>query len=670
MLFYKLNATLAQDEILPQQQDQNACEALINELDQKSKAYFHESCGEVYLFGVCRRPRGFVFGMLAKDAIDVEYHFSQYTKTISPAFIHMTYEEVTYKHMSRLMRTASRKGTIDDSEEIFALFDLIESDFRYHSFDYGENLITGNTDKNALIRRANDLLLGTTLVPEIKRIYRVPLKKQAKGHPVHYIIRCDNKVVRREIWSILMEALYANHRIQSRRYFFVNFDRDSTVLESVYDMLYRLCENSVMIVHCNDSNDQYSIYAHWDEDAISTICEMAYKYKNKVLTIFCFPLENHLVKDYFLSHLDSMSFIELYEDVAFDKQVRTYLATKAKEVAIHPDKSLFSSVEPHTGYTPAQLNHIFNLWYDLKLKNTVYPQYKMAETAKAAIQKADVKGTSYEKLQQMIGLDEVKRVMDQILNYAKMQKIFTERFQKTSYPAMHMVFTGNPGTAKTTVARLLAGVLKENGILQKGDLYEVGRADLVGKYVGSTAPLVKAMFRKARGGVLFIDEAYSLVDDHDGMYGDEAINTIVQEMENNRDNMIVIFAGYPDKMKTFLNKNPGLRSRIAFHVSFRDYDTDQLCRIADLIAVQEGLQLSDDARTNIRTACAIAKTQEHFGNGRYVRTLIEKAKMHQACRLMQINYASICDEDIVTLQGEDIEIPPQKQSKQRRIGFY
>ena len=148
----------------------------------------------------------------------------------------------------------------------------------------------------------------------------------------------------------------------------------------------------------------------------------------------------------------------------------------------------------------------------------------------------------------------------------------------------HMVFTGNPGTAKTTVARLFARIMKENNLLETGEFIEVGRADLVGKFVGWTASLIKKRFSEAKGGVLFIDEAYSLVDDRSGSFGDEAINTIVQEMENNRENVIVIFAGYPDRMKEFIDRNPGLSSRIAFHVSFPDYSTPELCDIANLAA--------------------------------------------------------------------------------------
>lgn len=144
---------------------------------------------------------------------------------------------------------------------------------------------------------------------------------------------------------------------------------------------------------------------------------------------------------------------------------------------------------------------------------------------------------------------------------------------------MHMVFIGNSGTAKTTAARLFARIMKDNGLLSKGQLIEVGRGDLVGKCVGWTAQTVQAKFKVAIGGVLFIDEAYSLVDKHSGSFGDEAINTIVQEMENHREDVVAIFAGYPNKMEGFLQKNPGLRSRIAFHVPFADYTSDEISTI-------------------------------------------------------------------------------------------
>jgi SpoVK/Ycf46/Vps4 family AAA+-type ATPase len=232
-----------------------------------------------------------------------------------------------------------------------------------------------------------------------------------------------------------------------------------------------------------------------------------------------------------------------------------------------------------------------------------------------------------------------------------------------------MIFTGNPGTAKTTVARLFAQIMKENGLLSKGDIHEVGRADLVGQYVGWTAQCVKDAFKKAKGGVLFIDEAYSLVDGHSGSFGDEAINTIVQEMENHRADVVVIFAGYPDKMEQFLAKNPGLRSRVAFHVPFEDYNSEELCQIADMISKKNGMNIEKDALDKLSKAFDVAKTKSDFGNGRYVRNVFEQAKMNQASRLLQKDFESITADEITTITADDIVIPESKKVEKIRIGF-
>jgi AAA+ superfamily predicted ATPase len=232
-----------------------------------------------------------------------------------------------------------------------------------------------------------------------------------------------------------------------------------------------------------------------------------------------------------------------------------------------------------------------------------------------------------------------------------------------------MVFAGNPGTAKTTTARLFAAIMREEGILSSGHLLEVGRSDLVGRYVGWTAKIVKAKFRQAEGGVLFIDEAYSLVDDRSGSYGDEAINTIVQEMENHRENVVVIFAGYPDKMKEFLDKNPGLRSRIAFHVAFADYNDDELCEIATYQADKKGLKLSEDAYEKLRQVFARERQTADFGNGRVVRNILEKARMAQAVRLLEMDYDSVQPEDITTIRGEDILLPEEPKAQKKALGF-
>jgi len=213
--------------------------------------------------------------------------------------------------------------------------------------------------------------------------------------------------------------------------------------------------------------------------------------------------------------------------------------------------------------------------------------------------------------------------------------------------------------------------MKDNGLLTKGDLYEVGRADIVGQYVGSTAPLVKKHFKRAKGSVLFIDEAYSLVDDRDGLFGDEAINTIVQEMENNRDDLVVIFAGYPDKMEGFLNKNPGLRSRIAFHVNFDDYNTEELLDIADLMIQKTGFEFDDEAHEEMNRVFNEARQKSDFGNGRYVRNLIELSALKQASRLAKADLQSLTDADMKRITKADIAAPliSRDDGRQSRIGF-
>ena len=212
--------------------------------------------------------------------------------------------------------------------------------------------------------------------------------------------------------------------------------------------------------------------------------------------------------------------------------------------------------------------------------------------------------------------------------------------------------------------------MKENNLLSKGNLIEVGRGDLVGKYVGWTAPTIQKKFKEAQGSVLFIDEAYSLVDDRDGSFGDEAINTIVQEMENHRNDVVVIFAGYPDKMESFLQKNPGLRSRIAYHVPFSDYDTESLCEIAKLIAKQKGLKFTKEAFEKLYGLFDAARTGSDFGNGRFVRNVIEKAKMAQATRLLTMDFDSVGSKDITTITSEDIELPKAStKPKTKQIGF-
>lgn len=279
-------------------------------------------------------------------------------------------------------------------------------------------------------------------------------------------------------------------------------------------------------------------------------------------------------------------------------------------------------------------------------------------------------GSAQKELDEMIGLTSVKEVINKAKANFKLKKLCMERGLPKGNASLHMVFTGNPGTAKTTVARLFAEILKDEKVLSTGNFVEVGRADLIGEYVGHTAPLVRKKFKEAMGGILFIDEAYSLCDGYENGYGDEAITTIVQEMENHRDNVIVVFAGYPAQMKQFLNRNPGLSSRVAFHINFEDYTIDELCEITKLMVARKQMSITDTAMKILQKHYENAKGSEDFGNGRFARKLLEEAEMNLAERLLQFDESEITEELLTTIEECDIpKMQEKKIEKRNPIGF-
>jgi ATP-dependent 26S proteasome regulatory subunit len=276
-------------------------------------------------------------------------------------------------------------------------------------------------------------------------------------------------------------------------------------------------------------------------------------------------------------------------------------------------------------------------------------------------------GQAGKELEEMIGLSSVKEVIHKAIANFKFKKVCADKGIRKEQPSLHMVFTGNPGTAKTTVARLLAEIMRDEKLLPSGNFVEVGRADIVDPVVGATARLVRKKFKEAQGGILFIDEAYALCDACS--ISDEAINTLVQEMENHREDVIVIFAGYPEPMKQFLEKNLGMSSRIAFHVNFEDYSVIELSNITRLMLSKRQMTITDDAMDKLNHIYENVVGTEDFGNGRFVRKMIEEAEMNLAQRIEKYDVEEITTEMITVLEACDIPELDARATKQNHIGF-
>lgn len=258
------------------------------------------------------------------------------------------------------------------------------------------------------------------------------------------------------------------------------------------------------------------------------------------------------------------------------------------------------------------------------------------------------------QLEQLIGLDSVKKDVKTLANFVKIQKQREEKGLKASSASYHCVFTGNPGTGKTTVARIVASIYKELGVLKEGHLVETDRSGLVAEYVGQTAVKTNKIIDSALDGVLFIDEAYTLAEGGSSDYGSEAIATLLKRMEDDRDRLVVIIAGYTKNMQNFINSNPGLQSRFTRYIKFPDYSADELMQIFEMHMRKYDYHFGEGAKEQLQNILdtAIIHKDENFGNGRFVRNVFEKILQHQADRLASMG--ELTSEQLSRIEKEDL----------------
>ena len=256
---------------------------------------------------------------------------------------------------------------------------------------------------------------------------------------------------------------------------------------------------------------------------------------------------------------------------------------------------------------------------------------------------------------ELVGLAPVKSRIREIAALLLIDKLRRNLGISSANPGLHMSFTGSPGTGKTTVGLKMADILYQLGYIKKGHLLTVTRDDLVGQYIGHTAPKTKEVLKKAMGGVLFIDEAYYLYKpDNERDYGSEAIEILLQVMENQRDELVVILAGYKQPMDKFYESNPGLSSRIANHIDFPDYSVEELLKIAKMMLDEQQYQLTPDAEIALREYITKRKEKPLFANARSVKNALDRARMRQANRIFESRGQILTKKELVNIEAEDI----------------
>lgn len=591
---------------------------------------------------------------------DAKTEFKNYLKKRKINGRELSRKEITAKDLKEILLEGSKSGLCPEYPSVvhragfWAFYDSPLAE------ELDETLLDESWSPKQAQKRGK-ALHSKSLDEEITRIVG-STEQKFNGYPVIYAIVGEHLEDTDDIFTALHATLRGCGRLPSARICMPKFQEECVALDA--DPFCRAMIGGVVYLrapYLPDERDSLDAA----RKTFSTLSKEARERRDKLLTVFGLTEETERFLESIKESAGASLFV-IKQDRMTRTQAGNLLRSMARERGLHEMPSNSCLPKNKADFSKRETQEVFERWYDKHLLTRSYPLY--APLLEDQQQSDCSKETAFQHLDDLIGLSEVKIIVRQANDYAKMQQMCRKRGLSEKMPLFHMAFTGNPGTAKTTVARLTAEILRDSGILSVGKLIEVGRADLVEKYVGWTAKRVKTAFQEAKGSVLFIDEAYSLLDGQRASFGVEAINTIVQEMENHRDDTVVIFAGYQNEMKKFLESNAGLDSRITFHVNFPDYTENELMDIFRKILRENKRFAAEPAEEKVRGLIRAAMKRPNFGNGRYIRSLVERAVLSQASRLMSLSELEISNDDLLNLTAADF-VDVSNNLRNRTIGF-
>ena len=569
--------------------------------------------------------------------------------------------EITMQRMFDDISEGSRrqlitsKGKYADALNVNFYYEWMNNDLRGIGFDLEERIVSGKEKRSAIYDKS--------IVDERANIEENESLAGLNANPVHYVISARGMEAACDMADALAQSLLKAKRISSRRMTIVREIEPQVFRKGRY--LEDLIENNYGGVIVIDMTESPEHRATEYDAACRLLLRMFRQYRNKCLFVFAYNMDQPgftyqllpQVQKYAVTVMlregcgDRKTAVEYMKVLIRDSENAKYAGQAGKFMKLFPG-------EEFTQTDVLEMHEKFDSWC---LNENVLHAYDYDVSEGFKLDRDTEPVSSYDRLQKMIGLKLVKEQIDRIIASDIVEQERKKR-KGTQYRSgtMHMVFSGNPGTAKTTVAELFAGIAKEKGVLKSGAFVSCGGLDLDG---ATCVYKIREAFKAAKGGVLFIDEAYSLTSQF-------ATTVLIQELENHRDDVIVILAGYSDRMKEFMEQNEGLVSRVPHWVDFPDYSVDELMDIFNLMLEERGFTASDGAMKAARYIFEKAVSIRNFGNGRYVRNLIDRAVLNQSVRLLADgkDAAGIKKSELFLLAEEDISVLDDGEKEERETG--